>query len=495
MQLAQDPYDLFAYPAFSYSNTHPDRLAVMATLHGLSPAPVDRCRVLEIACNEGANLIPMAYAMPRSEFVGFDLAHAPVARAQLRIRELGLTNVRIFASDLLNVRTDLGRFDYIIAHGLYGWVPEPVCDRLLGLCGELLEPQGVAFVSYNALPGSHVRRMLRDMMLFRVKDIEDSAQREAEAVKFLHLVASTRPENDIYRMLIETQLQRIEARQPNVTIHDELGETFDPVHFIDFIGHAQRHGLQYLTDAEIPPPPDPGYRFDLRADLENVAGNDFLRQEQALDFMRVRQYRETLLCRAELKLQREFAPEQFGHLLYASQATSIRNEGSETPVFQLPGGIKMESNHPVANALLNELQKAWPRALAYDELAPRLAETGFVLDAAGAALLMKLAISKMIELRMWRAPVAAAISERPRASAYSRCEGKTGQRATTLLHLTIKLDDAHLKKFLQLLDGTRTRNELLDAMKVAFPEMPVKELEEGIDLSLRNLYLAGVLEA
>jgi len=155
----------------------------------------------------------------------------------------------------------------------------------------------------------------------------------------------------------------------------------------------------------------------------------------------------------------------------------------------------MESNHPVANALLNELQKAWPRALAYDELAPRLAETGFVLDAAGAALLMKLAISKMIELRMWRAPVAAAISERPRASAYSRCEGKTGQRATTLLHLTIKLDDAHLKKFLQLLDGTRTRNELLDAMKVAFPEMPVKELEEGIDLSLRNLYLAGVLEA
>jgi SAM-dependent methyltransferase len=212
MQSARDPYDAFAYPAFSYPHTHPDRLAVMATLHGLSPAPIDRCRVLEIGCNEGANLIPMAYAIPQGEFVGFDLAQTPVARGQERIAALGLKNVRILTCDLLDAGVGLGRFDYIIAHGLYSWVREPVRDRLLALCGEVLEPNGVAFVSYNALPGSHLRGMLRDMMLFRVKDIEDPAQREAEAIKFLHLVASTRPEDDMYRVLIETQLRRMDAR-------------------------------------------------------------------------------------------------------------------------------------------------------------------------------------------------------------------------------------------------------------------------------------------
>lgn len=82
-------YDDVAYPGFAYPDTHPDRLAVMAVLHGLSPAPVEHCRVLEVACGEGANLIPMAYAIPGSEFVGFDLAGQPIERGQTRIRELG----------------------------------------------------------------------------------------------------------------------------------------------------------------------------------------------------------------------------------------------------------------------------------------------------------------------------------------------------------------------------------------------------------------------
>src|SRR5271154_3061941 len=99
----KDAYDVVAYPSFPYPDTHPDHLAAMAILHGLSPAPVERCRVLEIACNEGANLIPMAHAIPGSEFVGFDLARLPIERGQARIRELALTNVRLFESNLLDV--------------------------------------------------------------------------------------------------------------------------------------------------------------------------------------------------------------------------------------------------------------------------------------------------------------------------------------------------------------------------------------------------------
>src|SRR5271163_1805127 len=165
MPTEQDAYDRVAYPCFAYPDTHPDRLAVMAMLHGLEPAPVERCRVLEIGCNEAANLIPMAYAIPGSEFVGFDLAGLPIARGQERIRELGLSNIHIFQADLVDVDERLGQFDYIIAHGIYAWVPEPVRDRLLALCHALLAPEGVAFVSYNALPGGHVRNLVREILL------------------------------------------------------------------------------------------------------------------------------------------------------------------------------------------------------------------------------------------------------------------------------------------------------------------------------------------
>ncbi len=69
-----NPYDRFAYRTQPMPQTHPDRLATIALLHGMAPRPIDRCRVLELGCGDGSNLIPMAYGLPGSEFVGVDLA-------------------------------------------------------------------------------------------------------------------------------------------------------------------------------------------------------------------------------------------------------------------------------------------------------------------------------------------------------------------------------------------------------------------------------------
>ena len=495
MPAKQDPYDVLPYPCFPYPQTHPNRLAVMGILHGMSPAPVESCRVLEIGCSEGANLIPMAYAIPGSEFVGFDLARLPIEQGQAAIRELGLDNIRLFAADLLDVSSQLGRFDYIVAHGFYAWVPEPVRDRLLALCNELLAPQGIAFVSYNAMPGGHLRVMLRDMMLHRAKGIEDLAQRETEALHFLHWLAEARSEDDVYRLLIERQLERMERRKPGGTYHDEMSAAYHPVYFSQFVEHAQRHGLQYLCEAALPPPTDPCYSSEALSAVRSQAGDDVLEQEQLLDFLRFRMYRETLLCRANLALRRDFPAECFEKLRFASQTTSAPGQTPDVRVFTRPGGGTMESNHPAVTGMLEELGKRWPVALTLDELAPRLAETGFPPGAAGAALLIRLAVSKMIELRAWRVPVAEAISARPRASACGRQEARTRGQATTLLHLTIALEDPRVRALLDLLDGTRDRDRLLAAMKVAFPDAPDVDLQEGIEASLRSLHTAAILEA
>jgi len=495
MQAAQDPYDSVAYPSLPNRDTHPNRLAAMAILHGLSPAPVEHCRVLEVACNDGTNLIPMAYAMPKSEFVGFDLARLPIGRGQERIRELGLKNVRIFESNLLDAGKELGEFDYIIAHGLYAWVPEPVRDRLLALCGELLTTNGVAYISYNALPGCFLRNMIREMMLYKVKEIEDPERRLAQGLGFLRFALAARPDGDAYRSLIEEQLKRMEKRGPQVVYHDELSETYHPVHFFEFVEHARKHGLQYLSESMLPPATDPCYQPEMGRALESAAGGDILKQEQMLDFARMRTFRETLVCRAELVVRRGFAAEDLRRLLLASPATSTAGETPGAMIFTLPGGIKMESNHPGAIALLEELERAWPRALSFDEIEERLAADGLALDGEGLELLMRLVVAKMVELHAWRAPVAGRISARPRASATSRQEARRRPYATTLLHGTMGLDDPVVRGFLKLLDGTRDRNALLDALKAEFPAIPVEELEKGIEPGLGILYRAGLLEA
>jgi ubiquinone/menaquinone biosynthesis C-methylase UbiE len=467
----------------------------MSILHGLSPVPVEKCRVLEIACGDGSNLIPMAYAIPTSEFVGFDLARLPIERGLDRIRELGLKNIHLFQQELLEAGAELGRFDYIIAHGLYAWVPEPVRDRLLALMNKLLAENGVAFVSYNAMPGSYLRCMVRDMMRFYAEGIDGLEEQAAAGLQFLHFLSEARPEGDLYRTLLENQWTQIEKRKLAVTCHDELAGVHHPVYFIEFADHARRHGLQYLGEAELPPPPDPCYKAEIRSAMESTVGGDVLRQEQCLDFLRMRNYRETLLCRSDRVLRRDFPAEHFRKLLFASQAVPTPNEASGTTAFVLPGGIRMESNHPGLTVLITELQKVWPAARNFEEIEPRLEGTGLALDAQGAGLLIRLAVAKMIELRTWRAPMVQTIPERPRASICSRQEARMGTLATSLLHLMISLEDGKVRCLLRLLDGTRDRNSLLRALKAEFPAIAEEEMEAGLDGSLRFFHAAGILEA
>ena len=74
-------YDEVPYPVMTYSYTHPDRLAVVGRLMGLDVASPARCRVLDLGCGSGANLIAMASACPRAN------SSASISRAAKSSRE------------------------------------------------------------------------------------------------------------------------------------------------------------------------------------------------------------------------------------------------------------------------------------------------------------------------------------------------------------------------------------------------------------------------
>jgi tRNA G46 methylase TrmB len=80
--------------------THPDQLATMATLFGMWPAPVAPCRVLELGCSDGSNLIAMAYGPPQSQFVGIDLTQHAIVYGKAPIEALGLKSITSHRLDL-----------------------------------------------------------------------------------------------------------------------------------------------------------------------------------------------------------------------------------------------------------------------------------------------------------------------------------------------------------------------------------------------------------
>jgi methyltransferase-like protein len=498
-------YDSVPYPSLAFLQTHPDRLAVMGTLHGMNPASVEHCRVLELACGNGSNLIPMAYGLPSSEFVGVDLASKPVEFAQQRIRRLGLKNIRMEQMDLTEIEAEFGAYDYIIAHGVYAWVPETVQEKILAICGANLRANGVAFVSYNTNPAGHVRQILREMMQFHERRSSLSSRASGNHVKagrdFLEAILNATDARTPWKALLQDEMKLMFNRDENVVYHDDLAESFSPVLFGDFVARAEHYGLQFLSEAAFSDLLAPGLDAEAVAALGALAGDDLIARQQYLDFARYRRFRQTLLCHSEFKLRREEVLERARSLLVASpMRTSAELADGSVEFANIRGQGTLTTNNPVIIAVLRRLGQIWPRADRFEDLAtlalplvPEAEQTQTVTGLAEAML--NLAANQLVDLRTYELPLAVRVSEKPAASLLARLMVQEGGTVTTLLHTHLHIEDDRGRKFLQLLDGTRDRQTLTDALAEAFPADSRETIFKQVDENLVNFYRMGLLVA
>ena len=453
-------YDLIPYPGTPFAQTHPNRLATLATLFGMRPAPVDRCRVLELGCTDGGNLLPMALTLPASTFVGIDLAANAVSEGQAAARHLGLRNLDLRAADLRQVDRGWGEFDYIIAHGIFSWVPEPVRQHLLKVCRENLAPHGVAYISYNAHPGGHLRKMLREMMLFHLREVTEPAERIRQGRALIAFLASSTPSPaDEYRALLATEFDQILSRDPNVLFHDELADIYEPFFFHEFMAQAHSQGLQFLSEANYRDMQDSIFGEQTSLTLRALSHGDRLAQEQYRDFLKCRKFRQTLLCHHEVQLDAPARTERVDAFYMASPATEVTNETAPDGVreFQGPFGSALKTAHPLANALMTWLIEAWPRPLPFQNL---LAKAGSEHRDALREIILATYSAGLVELHSLPPAFVAAAGERPEASPLARWQARSGPRLTTLRHTVIEAEGEIERRLVVLLDGTRDRAAL-----------------------------------
>jgi SAM-dependent methyltransferase len=245
-------YDLVVYPSNAFPQTHPDRLAVVATLLGLDPPPVVHCRVLEVGCAGGGNVIPMAAGLPGSRFLGIDNAPGPIAAGRRVIAGLGLQNIELRTASILDVDESYGQFDYIISHGIYSWVPAHVRHKLLEIYRDRLAPQGIGYISYNALPGWHLRGMLRDMMLYHVgRFAEAGPQTQIAQARALvdFLIRGVPEENNAYGMHLRREQDIIKQTADGHFYHDHLESENNAFYLFQFCAHLKAKGLRYAGEA------------------------------------------------------------------------------------------------------------------------------------------------------------------------------------------------------------------------------------------------------
>ncbi|MFB3776390.1 MAG: methyltransferase regulatory domain-containing protein [Bryobacteraceae bacterium] len=472
-------YDQVPYPGHPLPEAHPDRLATMARLFGMSPAPVETCRVLEIGCGDGSHLIPIALTLPRTECVGIDLAGVPIEKGKELARRLDLSNIVLRQLDLRELDSRSGQFDYIVTHGLYSWLPPGIRDKLLAVCRALLAPQGVAFVSYNVYPGGHLRQMVRDMLLYDAQGIVDPAEKMERAGAFLRFLAHFNPRSAGLREEVAEML----TFAPSALFHDDLAEVNQPVYFHQFVEHASHHGLQFLAEAEFKVFGAAGLSGKAAETLRAMAGGDRIREQQYLDFLRCRRFRQTLLCRAETSLSKEPDLDAVARLWVASgvrpisaapDAASDREEA-----FQSLEGNTVRTNLPLAKTALLCLSRQWPVAVPFAELAEEVASrvsSGPRAPAQLAELLLGLCASGLVDFHVTPSRFARQAGERPRTFLLARLQAESGMRVTTLRHSSVELQDELVRRLLLLADGTRDRRKLLAEMNV-----PLADLDRNLD--------------
>jgi SAM-dependent methyltransferase/methyltransferase-like protein len=496
-------YDATPYPDLSYVHTHPDRAATLATLLGLTPAPVPRCRVLEIGCAAGGNLLPLAYALPQARFVGLDYSARQIEEGQARLARLGVRNVQLFCRDLLESSDDLGDFDYVIAHGVYSWVPAAAREALMALIKRVLRPQGVAYVSYNTFPGWHITAIVRDAMLFHARHAQTPEEKAADARTMLDFVAEHATEGahgGIFRSYRDFLQDGLKGSTDAFLLHDELEETNDPVYFHQFVEHAERHGLQYLVEAELREVLPTIFSKETQQRLQELAG-DAIGLEQYMDFLRNRMFRQTLLVHDDVAVQRRLDPSPVARCFVRSQAKPV-DDGTpgSAAQFKSKDGATLTMDHPVSLAAMKRVAAAWPRALGFGEVAAAAkqdaAARGVVAPAGGPPDELILAANclraygysaQLASLHTFQPDFVTEVSERPVASPVARWEAETRSVVTNLWHERVALQPLQAALLMRL-DGRHARPELAKAT----PEIAALSREE-LELNLRWLAHAALL--
>jgi methyltransferase-like protein len=281
----------------------------------------------------------------------------------------------------------------------------------------------------------------------------------------VRLVAGAQPPGDVYGALLQEQLTRVLDRSDGGLFHDDLETWNDPVYVTEIVDHAARHGLRFLAEADLHDSSMGNLAAGIVDALDELEPRTEVEQEQALDFLRLRMYRQTLFTldaaeQPKLPDPRNVGPlHAYSGLRPGDPQANVRDESLVE--FEDRHGARLSTDHPDVKSALAKLAGAWPGPVAVTDLT----STSVDADAVRQTILGGHAAG-LVELTTHAPNIASAPSDKPCSSPLARAQAAAGAGdLTNLKHERIPVAEDIDRHLIDLLDGTRDHDALARALR------------------------------
>lgn len=481
-------YEAVPYPPNSFPATHIARLGAIGRVFSLATTDPRQARVLELGCGSGINVLAMAQLYPGADFIGVDLSAGHIRLADEALAATGLGNARFIQANIAGLGEDLGQFDYIIAHGVYSWVPAEVRESILRLCQEHLQPGGVAYLSYNCLPGWRMRGALRDMMRMHTRGLEDIEAQIARSKALLGFLAASCDEDTAYGRYLRQELEALGAEDDAYLAHEFLEENNDAFYLSEFLEAAAAHHLAYLGEADPATMAVDGLPVRAAQALP-AADLDLPGTEQYMDFARNRVFRSTLLCHSSAVLNRDIDSASLSGLEVTALVTPKQPlRDSEPAVFTGPHGKEITVTDRHEADILTRLAAAGRHSFPCEEVIEEAARAQTAAPAASDPSAVRAGIGRYLRRSYFRGMVdltvgplgAPAAGENGKPCALPLARWQAAQGFCVSSHrLEMLQPDPFVRKLIALCDGTRDRAALIEDLAGAVNQGELQLQEHG----------------
>ena len=406
--------------------THPRQLSASALMSDFQPVDPSNARILELGCATGGNLTPIAGSLPYSECIGIDPFAAQIEIAQMRADRSGISNVTYLPIGVSDLDRLEGKFDYIIAHGLFSWISDEHREDTLQLCFEKLNDHGLAYISFNTYPGWHQREIVRNLVCWQKRLLdkrvisEDQKDKDAKLIKESRLALKFFSQNALKQDMkgcreLLAQIETDISKFPDWYLaHEYLLEHNQPLYFERFLELIHAHQLTYLCDASSNVHLASHFLSAMSLRELHLMTDKPLDVEQGIDFLLNRTLRRAIITKrpqeerqflcppyvwsepskegVDRRLNQElFVASPYKPMSEINNISDVTSYGSQT----IPGE-QMIINQPAENVIMILLSTIWPDSLSIDQLMKQSAQLLFEFGREDLVGTLSLALNTLI---------------------------------------------------------------------------------------------------